>query len=328
MPNTIKAETYNITDKNAVKIAIGEFDHATSAHGNQKISSKQKKTHSLTQELRPRLQAFLQTTLDLEEQLAIFCSEIGDSITFDSVSYINERENIEINQGHESDHKISFNLMTQGDRVGALKFSRKKKFARQELQLLEEASTTLIYPVRNALRYREALQSALTDALTQVGNRLALESTLHKEIEVSHRYNRALSILLIDIDRFKSVNDQYGHAAGDTVLKNISASLADTCRQADSTYRYGGEEFVVLLTNTSNAGALTIAERLRATIAGLTCIHEQLEIPVTISIGVATLKPTEMRQEILERADQALYQAKHLGRNRVVNSNAPEKKAL
>lgn len=275
-------------------------------------------------EVRDRLQALLQTTLDIEEQLAIFQNEITGSISFDAIAYRNEKENLSINQGEIKGHQVSFNLMTQGDKVGAISFSRHRRFGKMEVKLLEEASSTLIYPIRNALRYREALKSATTDTLTQVGNRLALESELQKEIDISCRYNQPLSIMMIDIDRFKSVNDLHGHAAGDTVLKHVAATLSDTCRQADATYRYGGEEFVIVMTNTNHAGACTIAERVRATIAGLSCIYGEKEIPITISLGIATLLKNETRPHLFERADKALYLAKQSGRNKAISGQPPE----
>ncbi len=322
MPTSVKAETYTLVEQQAVKIALGDIE----SEELKRVSSG--RTPLLPQtvfsELRPRLQALLQTTLDLEEQLAIFRSEINSAIQIESISYLNERQKITISQGdtHNSDnYKVSFNLMTQGDIVGTIRFSRDKKFQQLDIKLLEEASTTLIFPIRNALRYQEALKSAMTDSLTQVGNRLALKNGLHKEVEVSHRYQQPLSILMIDIDHFKSVNDQYGHSAGDHILKRVAATLADTCRQADSTYRYGGEEFVIILSNTDLSGAETIAERIRAAVAGLVCIHEKQEIPVTISLGVAGLAEAETYKALLQRADEALYRAKSSGRNQAKVSN-------
>ena len=174
-----------------------------------------------------------------------------------------------------------------------------------------------MYPLRNGIRYQEAIRSALTDPLTGAGNRICLDNVLAREFELASRYQQPLSILMIDIDYFKRVNDTFGHAAGDKVLKTVAETLRVTSRCADMAFRYGGEEFVLLLNKTDLAGARIIAERLRSTIAGLSCIYENSEIPITISIGIAEVREGETRDNLLKRADDALYKAKHSGRNQV-----------
>jgi diguanylate cyclase (GGDEF)-like protein len=271
-------------------------------------------------DLRPRLNAVLQRSLDLSELLTLFLKEIQTVVRADGCRYTNSAENISIEQGIESKHLASFRLLTNDDYLGEINFSRRSKFFDKEIKTLEALVATLIYPVRNALRYREAVRSSLTDSLTGAGNRVALESTLQRELDLVQRYKSPLSLLMIDLDRFKAINDKYGHAAGDEVLKKVVGEIRRVTRCADMTFRLGGEEFVVLLNKTDSDGAMIIAERLRAAIAGLSCVHDGQEIPVTISVGAATLAESETKETLMERADKAVYAAKEGGRNQVVQA--------
>lgn len=298
------------------------FEYATETYQeNALFSDIHKESKGVSQgiiDLRPRLTAILQRSLDLPELLTLFFSEIQSVVHTDSCRYENTAENVSIELGSKSSHPARFRLLTQDDFLGEVEFTRKTKFCHKEIKSLETLIATLIYPIRNALRYREALKSALTDSLTGAGNRVALNSNLNREFDLVTRHESPFSVLMVDIDRFKSINDRYGHAAGDHVLKSVVNEINCTIRCADMTFRLGGEEFVILLSNTGQEGALIIAERLRAAIAGLSCVYDEKEIPVTISIGAATWQQGESKEEILERADKAVYAAKKGGRNQVV----------
>ncbi len=165
-------------------------------------------------------------------------------------------------------------------------------------------------------------QSATTDGLTGLLNRRQLDRRLVEEVQRAHRYGTPLSVLMVDIDHFKKVNDGYGHAAGDAVLRAIAGEIRASVRIMDITARYGGEEIVVLGPSTSWPGGRALGERLRAAIERLEVSVPGLEAPirVTASIGVSTLASDEDAGKLLARADEALYEAKHSGRNRVVMS--------
>jgi diguanylate cyclase (GGDEF)-like protein len=160
---------------------------------------------------------------------------------------------------------------------------------------------------------------ASTDALTQVPNRRVLSERLAFEFVRAARYSLSLSCLLIDIDFFKKVNDTFGHPAGDKVLVEVAAALQRTVRVTDMVGRYGGEEFMVILPQTTGADARIAAERLRRAVA--TRPRKSAELPeVTISIGISSLEPpgASSVDELVTGADKALYRAKATGRNRVV----------
>lgn len=158
-----------------------------------------------------------------------------------------------------------------------------------------------------------------TDPLTGLMNRRALERSAAREIAVARRRMTPLALILLDLDRFKDLNDIYGHTAGDAALISTSRSISSGLREVDLLARFGGEEFVALLPDTSHEEATLVAERLRVGLEGLTVHYQRKEIQFSASFGVTMLMPDDIcLEQILERGDIALYQAKHQGRNQVV----------
>ncbi|GIU40907.1 diguanylate cyclase [Shewanella sp. 10N.261.52.F9] len=154
------------------------------------------------------------------------------------------------------------------------------------------------------------------DGLSQLYNRRHWEHCLQKEFDRYARYGSETSLVMLDIDHFKAINDTYGHQAGDRVIQNVSHIIKKSLRETDCAGRYGGEEFGVILANTPAANALFFAERLRKKIEQSEIMYEEQLIKVTISLGICDIKPDMTDSDIwLAQADQALYQAKESGRN-------------
>lgn len=165
---------------------------------------------------------------------------------------------------------------------------------------------------------RELERLATTDPLTGSLNRRAFMEAVQHELDRVRRYETPASILMLDLDHFKRVNDEFGHAAGDTVLKHFVTQVVATLRSSDTVGRIGGEEFAILLPETDLAGACDMAERIRTRVAALPVIAEHARIPITVSIGATTLYLSDISPEHpLARADEGLYLAKRNGRNRV-----------
>lgn len=162
------------------------------------------------------------------------------------------------------------------------------------------------------------LEASIRDELTGLHNRRYLMVRLNEEFERARRKGTALGLLMMDIDHFKIVNDTYGHPAGDEVLRSIAQTLASMLREYDVGGRYGGEEFAVVLAETTPEDMVRLAERIREKIEQLDDHGKAIGIHVTISIGVAVLNETDTTQTLLQRADSALYRAKEEGRNRTV----------
>jgi two-component system cell cycle response regulator len=165
---------------------------------------------------------------------------------------------------------------------------------------------------------------ALADPLTEVSNRRALEWELPRQTQRAFANDQPLSLLILDVDFFKGVNDAYGHVMGDRVLQRLAQRFRTYLRNQDVIFRYGGEEFVVLLKQADANAAQDIAQRLRCLVAEQPFhLEDDLALTITISVGVATLQPDDDQQgkSLLRRADQGLLQAKVWGRNQVVNQN-------
>jgi diguanylate cyclase (GGDEF)-like protein len=169
-------------------------------------------------------------------------------------------------------------------------------------------------------RTRDHLHAiATTDGLTGLLSRRRLLELGEQDLARSRRYHHPLSVLALDLDHFKQVNDRYGHAAGDAVLVAVADALRDQTRQHDLIGRMGGEELAVILPETSLDAARRLAQRIRVHVAELRPLADGVAIPVTVSLGVAQVCPDDASiQDVLKRADRALYQAKHQGRDRVV----------
>ncbi|MCD6526758.1 MAG: GGDEF domain-containing protein [Desulfuromonas sp.] len=159
------------------------------------------------------------------------------------------------------------------------------------------------------------------DHLTGVYNRNFMETQLQKEIERCQRFKHDLSLLMIDIDLFKNINDTYGHQCGDFVLKKITQRITDKIRKTDFLIRYGGDEFCCILTETPTNSAFKVAEQLRQVICSEPFVFKETSFETTISLGVASLNENDVDVEsLLRKADTALYKAKQNGRNTVANT--------
>lgn len=182
---------------------------------------------------------------------------------------------------------------------------------------------------RQLAEYRRQLEEAnarlellaTTDGLTGLNNRRAFQSALTEEVNRATRISLPLSLLLLDVDHFKQFNDDFGHPAGDVVLRDLAHRLGECTRSTDFVARYGGEEFAILLPNTDQAGAVVLAERVRRAVAE----GEWRERAVTVSIGAATYRTSfDSDASFVSAADAALYRSKKGGRNRVCHANEPD----
>lgn len=272
-------------------------------------------------ELALRLAALLQATLDCETLLAQFSHEISPLVPHDGVAYRSIAHALDIRhgEGSASHHGCTYRLRVEDRDLGEIRFLRRRPFADGELRLLEQLLCGLVYPLRNALDYRQAMENARRDPLTRVYNRLGFEDLLQREIGLARRHGTPLSIAFLDIDRFKSVNDTYGHAVGDNVIRLFVECVVANIRDTDVLARYGGDEFVLLLSNTALEGAVRVAERIRRAVEQRECLLPGGgRLQLTTSIGLAALAPQDGVAQLCEKADCALQRAKHSGRNRVV----------
>ena len=204
-----------------------------------------------------------------------------------------------------------------------------KPFNEHELQVRLRAGKRIIDLQNELLKAQEELRErASKDLLTMLPNRSAIAAALDKEVARSHRDNRSVGVILLDIDHFKRINDTYGHFAGDAVLRETAARLRSNMRQYDQVGRYGGEEFLVVLPNCDLEQAAHQAERLRIRLHEKPIRVDGVELSVSASFGVTISEPPESNPELFVRiADEALYKAKAQGRNCVSSLTFAESSA-
>ncbi len=198
--------------------------------------------------------------------------------------------------------------------------SRPAAFGREDEELLTFLGTSIVRDLENARLY----QLAITDSLTKVFNRQYLLHRLPDEIERFKRYGDPFSIVLFDVDHFKRLNDMHGHHAGDAVLRALAEGVREDLRESDALVRYGGEEFLVLLPKADITAATRIAERIRADVAARHFRYLNIDLRITVSLGVGQYESIETESSFVHRVDLALYEAKSKGRNRVVVATAAE----
>lgn len=181
------------------------------------------------------------------------------------------------------------------------------------------AALMLIFHLSQERKYTEKLaEMANHDALTNVHNRHYFNQELEKEIAKSRRYKIDLSLLMIDIDHFKKVNDTYGHQVGDQVLKTLASICKQVLRDVDIVVRFGGEEFIVILPSTNISGALLTAERIRQAVEAETFTYDDVNLKCTVSVGVTSYDNADWTdKDLIKAADIALYEAKQNGRNQI-----------
>ncbi len=186
-------------------------------------------------------------------------------------------------------------------------------YSRRHMMLLEQIASHIAMPIENARLYAEVAEKARIDELTGLFNRRSLDEMMVSEINRHSRYGGVFSLIILDIDSLKAFNDNYGHLAGDNLLRQVSSAIKNTIRSADQAFRYGGDEFAILLPNTPIEAANGVAERTRKQLASKVIIGN---IPVTASLGLASWPANGIgANEIIAAADAALYHAKRSGGN-------------
>jgi diguanylate cyclase (GGDEF)-like protein/PAS domain S-box-containing protein len=212
-----------------------------------------------------------------------------------------------------------------GIHIGYFGITRDSSERKRAEQALREANQQLEVQLQRIHELHEQMrEQAIRDELTGVHNRRHFVAVAEHELERARRHGAMLSLVMMDIDHFKNVNDAHGHLCGDVALKAVGSMLSATTRVGDLACRLGGEEFAVLLVGTGHDGAVERAEQWRATFAEMTIIADGTALKLTASFGVATFpEQADSLVELLKVADTRMYRAKSLGRDRVIGASAP-----
>lgn len=262
-----------------------------------------------------RLLSQLQSSLHNHQILETFQQRVAEHFAIDGIAYAATPHTDLLLIGEQQPHQAAYRLRARDDDYGELTFFRHKRLLPEELADLELLLGTLIAPLRNARQYQNAIKASRKDPLTELGNRMAMTEQLEQEVAIAERHQRPLSVMLLDIDKFKAINDRFGHQVGDLALKQFSQLLGKQNRLSDQSYRFGGEEFVTILRNTESSGAIVAAERICQAIASNKMDINHSKLQVTASIGLATYYPGDSADSLIRRADMAMYQIKDKGGN-------------
>lgn len=288
-----------------------------SVFGSGEKPGKKAYNRELEQQARLDLAITLQMSLDVDWVVNKFMEHIHSYFLFDGFSYTCAEPAVAIASARQQGHSCSYNLQIEDLALGKLDVFRGRKFAESELVLLENLLSILVYPLRNALMFKKASLLAHCDALTGVRNRSTFEESFDREIHLAQRHNQDITLLVIDIDHFKKVNDTYGHSTGDAVLKTVAETIQHSIRTTDMLFRYGGEEFVVVLANSDCEGSFDIAKRVLESIRKLNIDVMGQTLDITVSIGLACRETLDDRHTLFDRADAAMYAAKNDGRDQI-----------
>ncbi|MCC7528481.1 MAG: diguanylate cyclase [Candidatus Melainabacteria bacterium] len=202
--------------------------------------------------------------------------------------------------------------------LGGFRCERVAHWVPDNETFLKSVADQVASGVMNARLYARVQRQATTDGLTTLYNHRTGQEKLAEQLRVAERYQRNVSVVMIDVDHFKSINDNHGHPAGDAVLRSVASVIKNDCRDVDIPVRYGGEEFLLVLPEVNTEGAIVVAERIRRSLLAEIVHHEGVEICVTASMGIASFpEHAQNQQQLLDLADKSLYLSKRLGRNQV-----------
>lgn len=255
--------------------------------------------------------------LDFYQLFNTFINELRATVPFDSIEYENKSTETSLVNGSTGRHHFECTLKYEGLTLGKIRITRDSKLLDHELDIIETMLAGLTLPLRNALRYQQAVRFALRDELTGLRNGSYYHDVVDLEIKRSHRYKNPFSLLMLDLDDFEKINTKYGRQAGDAILHEVAVRISEKARSSDVVFRNAGDKFLVFLPNTDKAEARIVAGRIKDFVLARTCEYEDKVISFTLSAGVVTVAHGDTADKLIDRADKAMFHAKILGKDRI-----------
>ena len=260
----------------------------------------------------------LQTTLNINQVIEIFYSSLTTSLSICGIEYVYPLLYSHVQKGEKTSYSHSYIIEIENDTWGNITVYSEVELTKKEKSRLDEFMSAIIYPLRNAIQHENAISSSVNDSYLGLPNWGLLEGQLTREAKLAIRRKDSLSILLIDIDRFKTLKEQHGSLFGDIIIRHVYETLQDSLRDTDIIYRYNYDQFSLILNETNATGASEIAERLRKAVMNNELADERNKnVRFTISIGITELQINDSVDTLYQRAHNALKLAKNSGRNQV-----------
>ena len=273
--------------------------------------------------------ASLYRHIEIDSLLQAFVDRLSSAVSQDGFEFCNGDLDVDFRFGcqrmtEEVPYKLHYRIANQSDYLGVMGIGRKTQFSSAEVRRINSAVDAFAGPLNNAILYRRACQSAFRDPLTGVRNRAALDDALSQKSSTTLRRDASLVLLVCDVDRFKLVNDSFGHVVGDEVLRQFASVLQENTRDSDIVFRYGGDEFVIALQDTQLVGGSELAQRIRKAVKRTGVCADNAYINVTTTIGVTEVKQHESLDDAFLRADEALLSGKKSGKDQVITSTCSD----
>ncbi|WP_439106689.1 GGDEF domain-containing protein [Congregibacter sp.] len=252
----------------------------------------------------------------------LWCTELGLA---DGVTYAPKNGNADLNLANRRHHSANYNLTLDRVELGRMTLCRRERFNEDDLLSIEQGLGTLSRCLRIAIEFEILEEMVTQDPLTGLGNRLSLQQWTERELSRTQRHGSPLALMMIDVDHFKELNERLGHLGGDHVLKTIASVFKRSTRGSDLLFRFGGDEFTILLPHTDLQGARDAARQIRNNLARIGieeyCMGDSAQnVLPDISIGIADYQAGDTDESLLQRADTHLYHAKAQGRGAVCSN--------
>lgn len=269
----------------------------------------------LSERDRLQLHQRLLGTLDVGTLIHRFFYWMSEKHFVGGIEHTHPIDNIIFTAGSNKQHKAKYTLHLEQHYLGELCITSQKRFSEQDFLTHEQSLGIIVHYLKNAIDHQTLEKTAFHDALTGAMNRTALEELLPKEIERTHRFSFNLAVMMIDIDHFKAINDRIGHVGGDDILRHVSAAIKSQLRKSDLAFRYGGDEFLLVLPNTDLDSAHQAAKRIMEHLNNEVPDIPNCSVSPELSIGITIYQHGESHDDLIRRVDNALYDSKNNGRN-------------
>jgi diguanylate cyclase (GGDEF)-like protein len=254
----------------------------------------------------------LQTTLDVEQILGIYLRAIANHYKVNTVELDTYHGKFQATNGHKSKQSMTLPIRINDRLMARISYFSDRPITDVLMTSLTTFQKKLVYPLRNALAFWQLQQMALKDPLTGIGNRTMYDDTIERQVQHAARFKEPFVLMLLDLDNFKQVNDNHGHLMGDEILSTFVTLVSDCLRVTDQMFRFGGDEFAVLLEKENLETAKIVAARINQSINQHKLFNKY---QVSTSIGCATYQLSDTPADLFARADKALYAAKDAGKN-------------
>jgi len=263
-------------------------------------------TSSIVEKGKPglRLLEQLQTTLDLDKLLNIFAMEAARYVKFSGLYFKSKTISKSLEGSKKARNERQFELKINNEFIGNITYSINKPISMANYKILEQLHQYLVYPLKNSIAYHHIMNLAMHDGLTNLGNRRYFDEQLKRAMHNANRHQTHVGLVLSDLNKFKPINDTYGHAVGDQVLQGFSKVLIDSIRDSDSVFRFGGDEFAIIVENASEHALDIIDDRINFALKTNVLMAKY---NVSCSLGKTFMNRGDNESSIFDRADQDLY---------------------